>query len=244
MSSRAAVGDLEASACPCLRQHLPRCFRKDGSPVRCSIDSVLTLGPEHSAYCIPFNSYASPTPAIEEGRVYVHFGTYGTACLDTAGARVLWSRRDLPCNHHRGAGSSPVLFRNLLILTFDGFDQQYLVALDTQTGETRWKQPRVIDYGTDNGDRKKAYSTPAVFTIGGQPQLVSPSAAATVAYDPATGKELWKVYHGGMNVAARPLLGQEQIYLCTGDGPTQLLAVRTGGAGAGGDFCTPAVGVT
>ena len=178
-----------------------------------------------------FNSYASPTPAIEAGRVYAHFGSAGTACLDTTTGRTLWTRRDLPCNHHRGAGSSPVLFRNLLILTFDGFDQQYLVALDTATGETRWKQPRAIDYGTDNGDRKKAYSTPAVFTIGGQPQLVSPSAAATVAYDPATGKELWKVYHGGMNVAARPLLGQEQIYICTGDGPTQLLAVRTGGAG-------------
>jgi len=178
-----------------------------------------------------FNSYASPTPAIEAGRVYAHFGSAGTACLDTATGKVLWTRRDLPCNHHRGAGSSPVLFRNLLILTFDGFDQQYLVALDTATGATRWKQRRVIDYGTGNGDRKKAFSTPAVFTVGGQPQLVSPSAAATVAYDPATGKELWKVYHGGMNVAARPLLGREQIYLCTGDGPTQLLAVRTGGAG-------------
>ncbi len=178
-----------------------------------------------------FNSYASPTPAIEAGRVYAHFGSAGTACLDTATGKVLWTRRDLRCNHHRGAGSSPVLFRNLLILTFDGFDQQYLVALDTATGATRWKQTRVIDYGTDNGDRKKAFSTPAVFTVGGRPQLVSPSATATVAYDPATGKELWKVYHGGMNAAARPLLGREQIYICTGDGPTQLLAVRTGGAG-------------
>lgn len=178
-----------------------------------------------------FNSYASPTPAIEAGRVYVHFGSAGTACLDTATGNVLWTRRDLACNHHRGAGSSPVLFRNLLILTFDGFDQQYLVALDTATGQTRWKQSRVIDYGTENGDRKKAYSTPAVFTIDGQAQLVSSSASATLAYDPNTGKELWKVYHGGMNVAARPLLGQGQIYICTGDGPTQLLAVRTGGAG-------------
>jgi len=178
-----------------------------------------------------FNSYASPTPAIEAGRVYVHFGSAGTACLDTVTGKVLWTRRDLPCNHHRGAASSPVLFGSLLILTFDGFDQQYLVALDKATGETRWKQPRGIDYGTDNGDRKKAFSTPGIFTIDGQAQLVSPSAAATAAYDPATGRELWRVYHGGMNVAARPLLGQEQFYICTGDGPTQLLAVRTGGAG-------------
>jgi outer membrane protein assembly factor BamB len=178
-----------------------------------------------------FNSYASPTPVIEAGRVYAHFGNTGTVCLDTATGKVVWTRRDLPCNHHRGAASSPVLFQNLLILTFDGYDQQYLVALDTATGQTRWKQPRAIDYGTTNGDRKKAFSTPAIFTINGQPQLVSPSAVATVAYDPATGKELWKVYHGGMNVAARPQLGQGHIYLCSGDGPTQLLAVRTGGAG-------------
>jgi outer membrane protein assembly factor BamB len=179
-----------------------------------------------------FNSYASPTPAIEAGRVYVHFGSAGTACLETGTGKVLWTRRDLPCNHHRGAGSSPVLFRDLLILTFDGFDQQYLVALDTATGETRWKQPRGIDYGTDNGDRKKAFSTPAVFTIDGQPQLVSPSAAATVAYDPATGKELWKVYHGGMNVAQPPQQTADgRLILCTGDGGLRLLAVRPDGRG-------------
>lgn len=178
-----------------------------------------------------YNSYASPTPIIEAGRVYAHFGSAGTVCLDTATGKVLWTRSDLPCNHHRGAASSPVLFQTLLILTFDGFDQQYLVALDKATGETRWKQPRNIDYGTDNGDRKKAFSTPGIFTIDGQAQLVSPSAAATAAYDPATGRELWRVYHGGMNVAARPQFGKEQFYLCTGDGPTQLLAVRPGGAG-------------
>src|SRR5258705_1375311 len=51
----APVSELEASACPCLRQHLPKCFRIDGSPVRCAIDSCLSLGPEYPAFCIPFN---------------------------------------------------------------------------------------------------------------------------------------------------------------------------------------------
>ena len=74
------------------------------------------------------NCYASPSPAIEEGRVYVHFGSYGTACLETWTGRKLWERRDLPCRHLRGPGSSPVLFEDLLILTMDGFDVQYLVA--------------------------------------------------------------------------------------------------------------------
>ena len=53
-----------------------------------------------------FNSFASPTPAIEAGRFYAHFGSHGTACLDTATGKVLWQRRDLPCNHWRGPASS------------------------------------------------------------------------------------------------------------------------------------------
>src|SRR4030095_256536 len=55
-----------------------------------------------------FNSYASPTPVIEAGRVYVTFGSPGTAAIDTATGKVVWERRDLECNHFRGAGSSPV----------------------------------------------------------------------------------------------------------------------------------------
>ena len=63
------------------------------------------------------NSYASPSPVIEEGKVYVHFGTFGTACIDTETGNVLWQRRDLNCDHEEGPGSSPVLFGNLLVLS-------------------------------------------------------------------------------------------------------------------------------
>jgi outer membrane protein assembly factor BamB len=183
------------------------------------------------AFCHPFNSYASPTPAVEEGRVYVHFGTYGTACLDSRTGRTLWARRDLHCDHFRGPGSSPILYRDLLIVHFDGVDVQYLVALDKASGKTVWKKDRNIDYGTDNADFKKAYGTPSVLTLGGKPQLVSPAASATTAYDPRTGEELWHVYHGGMNVAAPPLYGLGRLFLCTGDFGERLLAVRPGGTG-------------
>src|SRR5258708_39382896 len=88
------------------------------------------------------NCYATPSPVIEPGRVYVHFGSFGTACLDTATAKVVWSRDDLPCRHYRGPSSSPILFQNLLILTFDGADLQYHVALDKQTGQTVWQTNR------------------------------------------------------------------------------------------------------
>jgi outer membrane protein assembly factor BamB len=184
-----------------------------------------------SALWRKFNSFASPTPAIEEGRIYVHFGTYGTACLDTKTGKTLWERRDLHCDHWRGAASSPILYDDLLFLTFDGHDKQYVVALNKQSGETVWQKDRAIDYKTPDGDAKKAYGTPAICKIDNKPQLISSAAVATIAYDPKTGEELWKVYHGGMNAAAPPLHGQGKVFLCTGDGGLRLLAVREGGHG-------------
>jgi outer membrane protein assembly factor BamB len=179
------------------------------------------------------NTYASPTPTIEEGRVYVHFGSYGTACLDAKTGAKLWERRDLRCDHWRGPASSPILFGGLLILTFDGFDAQYVVALDKKTGQTVWKsdRDRDFDYGTDDGDRRKAFATPAVITVKGKPELISPAAIATTAFDPLTGKVLWVVYHGGMNVTQPPLFGLGKVFLCTGDGGLKMLAVRPDGAG-------------
>jgi outer membrane protein assembly factor BamB len=184
-------------------------------------------------YCPEVNSYASPTPVIEAGRVYVHFGSYGTACLDTATGRTIWSRRDLSCDHHRAPGSSPILYGDLLFIHFDGVDVQYVVALNKATGQTKWKRARDIDYGTTDGDLKKAFGTPTVIKVNGAAQLVSPSAVATIAYDPEDGRELWKVYHGGMNVAARPISGRGMVFVTTGEtGPFRLLGIRPDGHGA------------
>ena len=181
-------------------------------------------------FCYPYNSYASPTPVAEEGRLWVHYGSAGTACLDTAEGKILWTRQDLPCDHWRGPGSSPIVFRDLLIINFDGYDLQYVVALDKHTGKTVWKTDRSIDYGTDNGDLKKAYCTSKVFEHQSRLQLVSPAAVGTVAYDPLTGKELWKVYHGGFNPAARPLYSHGLVIINT-EGGLRLLAVRPDGTG-------------
>ncbi len=177
------------------------------------------------------NSYASPTPCIEAGRVYLHFGSYGTACLDTATGKKLWERRDLECDHFRGAGSSPVVYGDLLYLCFDGYDKQYIVALNKKTGETIWKKDRDIDYGTDNGDAKKAYGTPQLIKVDGRELLVSPFAAATIAYDPKTGERIWMVKHGGMNAAARPLYGNGLVYINAGDASNALVAVKPNGTG-------------
>jgi outer membrane protein assembly factor BamB len=178
-----------------------------------------------------YNTYASPTPVIEAGRVYVHFGSAGTACLDTATGKVIWQRRDLPCNHFRGPGSSPILFGNLLIIHFDGFDYQYIVALDKQTGETVWKRDRDIDYGTTDGDTKKAFATPLVIDVAGRQELISPTSKATLAYDPHTGQELWRVRYPEFSAAGRPVFGDGLLFISTGFGKAQLWAVRPGGHG-------------
>lgn len=182
-------------------------------------------------YCHPQNSYASPTPVVEAGRLYVHFGSYGTACIDTTKGAKIWERRDLVCNHWRAPGSSPIVYEDLLIVAYDGYDNQFVIAFDKQTGKTAWKVDRNIEYGTDNGDHKKAYSTAMVIQHEGRAELISPGAVATIAYDPKTGKELWKVYHGGMNAAPRPLFVDGLVYITGGADDLALIAVRPGGNG-------------
>jgi outer membrane protein assembly factor BamB len=194
------------------------------------IHNVVVFHESNPAFCHPFNSYASCTPALETDRAYVHFGTYGTACLDAKTGKTLWERRDLNCNHHRGPASSPILYNDLLILTFDGYDVQYLAALDKNTGKTVWKRERNIKYSTADGDMKKAYSTPGLFEIAGKPMLVSPSAEATTAHDPKTGDEFWRIHHGGMNGSARPLFAHGLLYLTSGHNQN-LLAVKPEGTG-------------
>lgn len=195
------------------------------------VHDVVVFEIEKPQFVIERNSYASSTPVIDAGRLFVHYGSHGTACIDTSSGKVLWKRQDLPCNHHRGAASSPIGFENLLILTFDGFDVQYLVALDKKTGETVWKRDRNIQYDSDNGDIKKAYGTPLVFQFGGKAQLYSPSAGASIAYDPRTGEELWRVKSGGMNASARPVFAHDQLFATTADGGFKLFAVKPDGQG-------------
>ena len=155
----------------------------------------------------------------------------GTACLDTATGKVLWKRDDLKCNHHRGAGSSPILYGDMLYLTFDGFDVQYLVALNKMTGKTVWKQDRQFHPPTMNGDMRKAYSTPLVITVNGRPELVSPSAERRPPTTSKTGEEIWHVIHGGMNAALRPVFGHGTLFTDSADGGLKLVAIRPDGTG-------------
>ncbi|MBI2927445.1 MAG: PQQ-binding-like beta-propeller repeat protein [Verrucomicrobia bacterium] len=195
---------------------------------------------EKPQFCHKFNSYASPTPVIEEGRVYVTFGAPGTACLDTQTGKVLWERRDFECNHYRSAGSSPILHGDLLIMHFDGSDHQFIVALDKKTGKTAWRVERSIDFkdlGPDGkpeteGDFRKAFATPHVATLGDKPVLLSSGAKAHYAYEPLTGKELWRVEERTCHsCSSRPVAGNGLVYFLTGWSSGQLLALQPGGNG-------------
>lgn len=177
------------------------------------------------------NSYASPTPVLDNEFVYVHFGAYGTACMRRADGSVVWERRDLPCNHFRGAGSSPILYKDLLIFHMDGFDHQYAVALNRQTGQTVWKRDRNIDYGTDNGDYYKSFSTPIVIDVAGRDQLISPTSKACLALDPMTGQEIWRVRYDEHSTTVRPLFDGSRVYISTGFGKAKMVCVRVDGHG-------------
>ena len=185
------------------------------------------------------NCYASPSPTIETGRVYINFGSYGTACLDTNTFEVLWQRTDLPCRHYRGPGSSLILYNDTLIVTMDGVDVQYLVALDKKTGKTVWKTDRTTDFDDleDNGlpyregDLRKAYSTPLIIDVNGQTQMLSIGAKSTYAYNPDNGKEIWKFIYEGYSNAACPVYANNIAYILTGFGRTELYAVKTDGKG-------------
>ncbi len=192
---------------------------------------VVAFNIDKPLFCHPMNSYATPTPVIENGRLYLHFGTYGSACLDTTNAKTLWTHQEFSCDHFRGPASSPILVDNLLVLTFDGIDVQFIAALDKLTGKTVWKRDRKIVYDTEDHDYWKAYSTPALISVQGHQQLVSPSAGATIAYEPKTGEEIWRVRSGGMNASALPLFGNGLVYATSAAGGYQLFAVRPDGRG-------------
>ena len=179
------------------------------------------------------NTYASPTPVVEEGRVYVHFGTYGTACISTKDGQILWKRRDLNCDHEIGAGpaSSPFIYNNFLIFNVDGRDVQYVIALNKETGETAWKTNRSVDFSDVQVNQRKAYGTPFIIPRGNSNQMVSIGAKGVYSYDPENGKELWKAEHRGWSIAPRPVYGEGLVFTMIDRDRPEMWAIKPNGSG-------------
>jgi outer membrane protein assembly factor BamB len=153
--------------------------------------------------------------------MYFHFGPRGTVCLDTSG-NIIWRNTELQYNAFQGAASSPILYEDLLILTCDGTDHQFLAALDKRTGKTKWRQPRAHleaaaerDAAKPPGSRisRMSYSTPLVQSINGVPQLVSTGAHHVAAYDVKTGREIWWMPYTGFSLVCRPSYGNGLLYV-------------------------------
>ncbi|MCA9173021.1 MAG: PQQ-binding-like beta-propeller repeat protein [Planctomycetales bacterium] len=173
------------------------------------------------------NSYATPSPVLEGAMLYCHFGAGGMVALNTETDDVVWTNKSLKVQHENGPGSSPVLWKDLLIVHCDGIDQQYIVALNKSDGKIAWKTARTGELN-ENPQLRKSYATPLIVEIDGKPQLISPAADWLYGYDPANGKELWKLAYGklGFSNSARPVAGHGLIYICTGFMQSQLLAVK------------------
>jgi outer membrane protein assembly factor BamB len=184
------------------------------------------------------NTYASPTACVEKSFVYVHYGSNGTACINTTNGSIVWKRTDFKCKHAQGPASSPVIYKNLLILHLEGTDERFIVALDKSNGKVVWKTNRPEEpYQPLAPIGRKAYITPIIMNVEGQDLLISNGAAVCIAYNPNDGKEIWRVVNGAESTIAMPVAENGVVYWYTGffvvDGKkyTELLAVNPKGKG-------------
>jgi outer membrane protein assembly factor BamB len=181
------------------------------------IHNISLFRPDNIESIHDLNSYATPTPAIEEGFIYLHFGTYGTVCLDTQTGQKVWERTDLNCTHVQGPGSSPLIWKNILILHLEGDDVQFIVALEKKTGETIWEIHRpeyLMEALAPIG--RKAYITPIVMNVNGKDLLISNGSAVCTAYDIYTGDEVWRVVQGEDSTISMPFVWDRNVYFYTG----------------------------
>ena len=188
--------------------------------------NVLLLTVRDPQWVHALNSYASCTPFLEDGRLYCHFGALGNACLDTRTGKVLWTNTSLTVMHENGPGSSPVIWKDLMVFHLDGSDDQFIAALDKHTGKLAWKTTRAGEMNT-NPQLKKSYGTPLVVSVKGQEQLISPGSDWLYSYD-AKGRELWRVKYGvlGFSITPRPVVGHGMIFMSTGFMKAEILAIR------------------
>ena len=187
------------------------CLDKTSGKLIHNIKVITTddAGPRHR-----LNGYASPTPVIDKEHVFVHFGPRGTACLNKKG-EVIWKNTDLNYNVIQGGASSPILYNDVLFLTCDGIDFQFLVALEKQTGKVKWKQDRahLEAAAQKRAIAKMSYSTPLIQSVEGKTQLVCSGADHVASYNINDGKEIWWMPYNGFSIVGRPSYGNSLFYV-------------------------------
>jgi outer membrane protein assembly factor BamB len=192
------------------------------------------------------NSYATPTPVTDGQRVYAFFGGGGAAAVDFSG-KVVWTNTENKFYSQHGLGSSPILYKDLLLMPWDPsikggpdpkigwqipWDKSYVWALDKNTGRERYKAMR--------GMSRIAHMTPQIAQVEGKPQLVSAAGDVIGGFDPETGERIWWVYAGGEGVTPSPVIGDGVVYASSGfptgvGGRTIHAAIRAFRMGGKGD---------
>jgi len=194
---------------------------------------VLRQKPGHKQQ---FNSYASSTPVTDGRMVYVVTFDGGIAAVSMEGA-VVWTNRDYDYFSEHGLAVSPVLYRDLLIVPFDGsssgpdprvgwqisWDKAVIVALDKNTGKVCWEGKR--------GYSRIAHVTPQVLSENGVDQLVSSAGNVVQGFDLETGQRIWTASSEGEGVVPSVVIGEGLIFTTSGFGDSTIRAVRTGGKG-------------
>jgi outer membrane protein assembly factor BamB len=177
------------------------------------------------------NSYATPTPVTDGRHVYAVFNDGSIAALTLSG-KVAWINRDVKYYSQHGLGNSPILYQDMLIMSFDGsspgpdklvgwqkpWQESFLLALDKNTGKERWRGKR--------GLSRIAHTTPALAHADGVPQLISSAGDVIQGFDPATGRRLWSVRAEGEGVVPSPVLGDGLVFAASGFGNPRLRAVK------------------
>ncbi|HEY1066127.1 MAG TPA: PQQ-binding-like beta-propeller repeat protein [Pirellulales bacterium] len=165
------------------------------------------------------NSHASPTPLVRDGKLYVHFGHMGTACLDLEG-KVIW-KKVVSYQPVHGNGGSPLLIDGKLIFAVDGAVDRCVIALDAASGEQVWRFDR-------QGDPQKhfAFCTPLAIDVKGKTQIVSPGADYCSGLDPATGQEIWYVKYKGYSIVPRPVFAHGLLFFSTSYDSAKVICVK------------------
>jgi outer membrane protein assembly factor BamB len=179
------------------------------------------------------NSYASPSPVLVGDNLYVHFGTIGTACLSAKDGSVIWQQNNLHVDYDAGSGGSPTHYQNLILLTFDGMDVQFQVALDAGNGNVRWKTDRsgsATRLASMKADTRKAFGTPFIMNVDGKDLSINTAAHRLYAYEPLTGKEVWFIDYPGFSNAAQPVTHGNIVVINTGFPRSELWAITPSGA--------------
>jgi outer membrane protein assembly factor BamB len=171
------------------------------------------------------NTPASSTPIVTTDALFVHFGHMGTAKLDLSG-NVVWRETSLVYPPVHGNGGSPALVGDLLVFNCDGASDPFVAALDAGSGEVRWKTPR-----NTTARSKFSFSTPLAIEVDGRTQVVSAASGFVGGYDPASGREIWRVRYGqGYSVVPRPAYVNGMLYVSSGFDAAVLYAIRPSGA--------------